>query len=181
MSILRSFLVTAAAFAFAPAGSAIAGPASSSSMASASVVDVALSSPQHKTLVAAVQSAGLVETLSGAGPFTVFAPIDTAFAALPAGTVETLLRPENRRQLQTILTYHVVPGRVTAGQLVERIRREGGSARLNTVQGTELTARLVGSNVVLTDGKGGRSTVVAADLAAGNGIVHATDAVSLPR
>ena len=181
MSILRSLLLTAAALAVAPTGAAIAAPASSSSMASASVVDIVVSSPRHKTLVAAVQSAGLVETLSGAGPFTVFAPVDTAFAALPAGTVETLLRPENRGQLQAILTYHVVPGRVTAGELVELIRGQGGSARLTTVQGSELIARLVGSNVVLTDGRGGRSTVVAADLAAGNGIVHATDAVSLPR
>ena len=179
MSFPRSLLAAVAVLTIAST-SAAAGPSSTASSAG-TVIDVAVASPQHKTLVAAVQAAGLVETLSSSGPFTVFAPVDSAFAALPAGTVDTLLQPANREQLQSILTYHVVAGRVTAGDLVGRIRREGGHARLTTVQGSELTARLMGSNVVLTDGRGGRATVVATDLAAGNGIVHATDAVSMPR
>ena len=180
MSFPRSLLVAVAALTIASTGAA-AGPSTNAASSAGTVIDVAVSSPQHKTLVAAVQAAGLVETLSSSGPFTVFAPVDSAFAALPAGTVETLLQPENRGQLQSILTYHVVAGRVTAGDLVGRIRREGGHVRLTTVQGSELTARVMGSNVVLTDGRGGRATVVATDLAAGNGVVHATDAVSLPR
>ena len=180
MSFTRSLLAAAAAMTIASTGVA-AEPAATATNSAGTVIDVAVASPQHKTLVAAVQAAGLVETLSGSGPFTVFAPIDSAFAALPAGAVDTLLRPENRGQLQAVLTYHVVAGRVTAGDLVELIRREGGQARLTTVQGSELTARLMGSDVVLTDDRGGRATVVATDLAAGNGVVHATNAVSLPR
>ncbi|HET9428410.1 MAG TPA: fasciclin domain-containing protein [Allosphingosinicella sp.] len=177
MSLSRSLFLAAALLAAPVAATA----GSSASMASGSVVDVAVASPQHTTLVAAVQAAGLAETLSGAGPFTVFAPVDSAFRTLPAGAVETLLRPENRGQLQGLLTYHVVPGRVTAGDLVGLIRQGGGAARITTVQGGALTARLDGSNVVLTDARGGTAKVVVADIAASNGIVHATDAVSMPR
>ncbi len=180
MSLPRSILIAAAAFAVMPAA-ACATTTSSAAMARGSIVDVAVASPQHNTLVAAVQAAELAETLSGAGPFTVFAPIDSAFQTLPAGTVETLLRPENRSLLQGLLTYHVVPGRVTAGDLVVLIRQGGGAARITTVQGGTLTARLDGSNVVLTDARGGTAKVVAADLSASNGIIHATDAVSMPR
>jgi uncharacterized surface protein with fasciclin (FAS1) repeats len=156
------------------------GAAMSAPRAQKTVVDLAAASPAHSTLVAAVQAAGLVDTLAGQGPFTVFAPTDSAFARLPAGTVETLVRPENRPMLQSILTYHVVPGSVTAAQLVSAIRAGGGTARLTTVQGGTLSARLSGGSVVLTDAKGGQATVTQADLAGSNGIIHVTDAVSMP-
>jgi len=145
------------------------------------VVDIAVGSPVHTTLVAAVQAAGLVETLSGRGPFTIFAPVNDAFAALPAGTVETLLRPENKSQLQSVLTYHAVPGRVTAAQLRRLIRRGGGHARLTTVQGGTLTARARNGWIEITDAQGRRTRVTQADLRASNGVVHVTDGVFLPR
>lgn len=178
----RFFVMTAAALCLAAAPAAAGGldattPASTSN---ATIVAAAMGSPDHRTLVAAVQAAGLAETLSGAGPLTVFAPTDAAFARLPAGTVETLLQPANRDQLRAVLTYHVVAGRVTAADLVQRIRAGGGTARLTTVQGGTLTARLSGSNVVLTDARGGTATVTGADLIQSNGIIHVTDAVSLP-
>ena len=144
------------------------------------IVDNAVNSKDHTTLVAAVKAAGLVETLSGKGPFTVFAPTNAAFAKLPAGTVDTLLQPANLAKLQTVLTYHVVPGRVMAGDLVGLIRAGGGSAALTTVQGGTLTARLSGSSVVLTDAKGGTSTVTQADVTQSNGVVHVVDSVLMP-
>ncbi|HEX8643642.1 MAG TPA: fasciclin domain-containing protein [Allosphingosinicella sp.] len=176
--------VLAALLASPPLATAFAGPASAVAApmrAAPTVAGIAMASPQHRTLVAAVQAADLAGTLSGSGPFTVFAPTDAAFARLPAGTVETLVRPENRPALQRILTYHVVPGRVTSAQLVRAIRAGRGTARLTTVQGGTLTARLQGRNVVLTDEAGGRATVTRADLIGSNGVVHVTDAVSMPR
>jgi uncharacterized surface protein with fasciclin (FAS1) repeats len=148
---------------------------------SRNIVENAARSKAHTTLVAAVKAAGLADTLAGAGPFTVFAPTNAAFARLPAGTVDTLLRPENKSALQSVLTYHVVPGRVSAAQLVGRIKAGRGMAKLATVQGGTLTARLAGGKVVLTDGKGGRATVTQADVYQSNGIIHVTDAVSLPK
>lgn len=145
------------------------------------IVENAAKSKAHTTLVAAVQAAGLADTLSGAGPFTVFAPTDAAFGKLPAGTVDTLLKPENKPMLQSVLTYHVVPGRVSAAQLIGKIKVGRGMARLATVQGGTLTARLIGGKVVLTDEKGGRATVTQADVFQSNGVIHVTDAVSLPR
>ena len=147
---------------------------------SRNIVQNAVNSRDHTTLVAAVQAAGLVDTLSGAGPFTVFAPTNTAFTALPAGTVETLLRPENRSQLSAVLTYHVVAGRLTAADLMRRIRAGRGTARLTTVQGGVLTARMRGRMIVLTDGRGGTATVTQADVMQSNGVIHVTNAVSLP-
>ncbi len=144
------------------------------------IVQNAVNSPIHTTLVAAVTAAGLVDTLSGPGPFTVFAPTNDAFARLPAGTVDTLLQPANRAQLQAVLTYHVVAGRVTAADLVRQIRAGGGMARLTTVQGGTLTARLQGNSVVLTDARGGTARVTQADVMQSNGVIHVTDAVSLP-
>ena len=144
------------------------------------VVETAVASPQHETLVAAVTAADLAATLGGKGPFTVFAPTDAAFAALPAGTVDTLLKPENKAKLQAVLTYHVVPGKVKVADLIELIRTSGGQARLKTVGGGELMAKVADGKVVLTDATGGTATVVAADIAASNGVIHATDAVSLP-
>ncbi len=154
--------------------------ASNPARADSNIVQAAVASPEHSTLVAAVTAAGLADTLSGAGPFTVFAPTNAAFARLPAGTVDTLLQPANRATLQAVLTYHVVAGRLTAAELVQRIRAGGGSARLTTVQGGALTARMEGSNVVLVDGRGGTARVTQADLVQSNGVIHVTDAVSLP-
>ena len=144
------------------------------------IVENAVNSRDHTTLVAAVKAAGLVDTLSGAGPFTVFAPTNAAFERLPAGTVETLLRPENKAMLQTVLTYHVVPGRLTAAELMRLIRNGGGQARLTTVQGGTLTARMMGDRIMLVDAKGGMAHVVQGDVMQSNGVIHVTDAVSLP-
>lgn len=144
------------------------------------IVDAAVANPDFSTLVAAVQAAGLGETLSSAGPFTVFAPTNAAFAKLPAGTVENLTQPAQRETLTGILTYHVVSGRVAAADLVAQIQAGGGTATLTTVQGGTLTARLQGTNVVLTDAAGGTSTVTATDVAASNGLIHVIDTVLMP-
>ncbi len=166
-------LATAAAAAFVPASA-------SAGAAKCNLVAAAMQSQDHQTLVAAVKAAGLVDTLAGRGPFTVFAPTDAAFAKLPAGTVDTLLKPANRDQLRSVLTYHVVSGKVTSSQLVEAIRKGGGQAMLKTVQGGTLTARLSGASVAITDAAGGTAMVTRADLVQSNGIIHVTDAVSLP-
>ncbi|NML92991.1 fasciclin domain-containing protein [Novosphingobium olei] len=147
---------------------------------SRTIVENAVNSADHTTLVAAVKAAGLVDTLNGPGPFTVFAPTNAAFAKLPAGTVDTLLKPENKATLTKILTYHVVPGRVSAEQLIAKIKADGGSTKLTTVSGGVLTAAVVGGKVVLTDEKGGTATVTQADVFQKNGVIHVTDAVSLP-
>jgi uncharacterized surface protein with fasciclin (FAS1) repeats len=148
--------------------------------ATRNIVENAVNSRDHTTLVAAVKAAGLVDTLASPGPFTVFAPVNSAFDRLPAGTVATLLRPENKAMLQSVLTYHVVPGKFTAADLMSQIRAGGGSARLTTAQGGMLTARMSGRNIVLTDAKGGTSTVIQGDVMQSNGVIHVTNAVSLP-
>ena len=147
---------------------------------SRTIVQNAVNSKDHTTLVAAVKATGLVETLSGPGPFTVFAPTNAAFAKLPKRTVTTLLKPENKAMLQSVLTYHVVPGRLTAADLMKKIRAGGGAATLTTVQGGGLTARMIGRNLVLVDAKGGRATVTQANVMQSNGIIHVTNRVSLP-
>jgi uncharacterized surface protein with fasciclin (FAS1) repeats len=147
----------------------------------ATIVENAMQTNMHGTLVAAVKAADLAATLSGPGPFTVFAPTDAGFAKLPAGTVETLIKPENKAALANILTYHVVSGRVNAASLVAKIKAGRGKAELVTVQGQKLTARLNGKAVELTDGKGGKATVIKADVLSSNGVIHVTDAVSLPQ
>lgn len=177
--VAAALLALAAPAAFAAAKTPMVGGAAM--YPTRNIVENAVKSKDHTILVAAVKAAGLVDTLAGAGPFTVFAPTDAAFAKLPAGTVDTLLMPANKPMLQSVLTYHVVPGRVSAAQLVGKIKAGGGTAKLATVQGGTLTARLVGGKVVLTDGKGGRATVTQADVFQSNGIIHVTDAVSLPR
>jgi len=149
--------------------------------ANKTIVENAVNSPIHRTLVAAVTAAGLVGTLSGPGPFTVFAPTDAAFAALPAGTVESLVQPENKATLTTILTYHVVAGRVAAADVIGLIEQGGGSAAITTVSGDILTASLRGGSVILTDENGGVATVTQADVFQSNGVIHVTDAVSLPK
>ena len=144
------------------------------------IVENAVNSADHTTLVAAVKAAGLVDALSGPGPFTVFAPTNAAFAKLPAGTVETLVKPENKATLTSILTYHVVPGRVSAAQVIQMINAGGGKAELTTLNGAKLTARVENGKVVLTDAKGGKATVTQADVFQSNGVIHVTDTVSLP-
>jgi uncharacterized surface protein with fasciclin (FAS1) repeats len=144
------------------------------------IVENAVNSKDHTTLVAAVQAAGLVEALSGPGPFTVFAPTNAAFAKLPAGTVETLVKPENKETLAGILTYHVVSGRVSASELIGMIDANGGKAELTTLNGGTLTAAVEGGKVVLTDAAGGKATVTQADVFQSNGVIHVTDTVSLP-
>lgn len=170
----------AAAIALTAAVPAYADHHSGSGHAGSTIVETAVASPQHETLVAAVKAANLVDTLGGEGPYTVFAPTDAAFDKLPAGTVADLLKPENEGMLRSVLTYHVVPGNVTASQLVGMIQSNGGSAELKTVQGGMLTASLSGDDVILTDASGGTATVVQADLKASNGVIHATNAVSMP-
>ncbi len=147
---------------------------------SRTIVENAVNSRDHTTLVAAVKAAGLVETLSGPGPFTVFAPTNAAFEKLPAATLQAAMRPENRALLQSVLTYHVVPGRLTAADLMQRIRSGGGTARLTTAQGGTLTARMMGNRIMLVDAKGGTAHVVQGDVMQSNGVIHVTDAVSMP-
>ena len=144
------------------------------------IVQNASESRDHTTLVAAVTAAGLGETLSGEGPFTVFAPTNAAFAKLPSGTVETLTQPAQKQQLTGILTYHVVPGRVTAADLTRQIEAGGGTATLTTVQGAKLTARAANGGVQLTDAAGGTSMVTQADVMQSNGVVHVVDTVLMP-
>lgn len=144
------------------------------------IVDVAVGSKDHSTLVAAVTAADLVATLKSKGPFTVFAPTNAAFAKLPAGTVETLVKPENKAMLAGILTYHVVAGNIDAAAVLKAIKKGKGKAVLTTVAGGKLTASVENGKVILTDENGGKSTVVATDLKATNGIIHVIDAVVLP-
>ena len=144
------------------------------------IVENAVNSKDHTTLVAAVKAAGLVDTLSGTGPFTVFAPTNEAFDKLPAGTVDTLLKPENKDQLVKILTYHVVAGRMTAKDLKKAIKMGGGKATLKTVQGDPLVATFKDGKIMLTDEKGGMSTVTIADVIQSNGVIHVVDTVLMP-
>ena len=144
------------------------------------IVGVAVGDENFSTLVAAVQAAGLVETLSGEGPFTVFAPLNAAFDKLPEGTVAGLLEPESKDALTGILTYHVVAGEVKAADVLAAIESNNGSFAIETVQGGTLTATLEDGQVILTDTKGNASTVVATDVAASNGVIHAIDAVVMP-
>ncbi len=144
------------------------------------IVENAANSKDHTTLVAAVKAAGLVDTLESAGPFTVFAPTNEAFDKLPAGTVNSLLKPENKEQLVKVLTYHVVAGKVTSADLVKQIKASGGKAMLKTVNGESLTASLQGKSVILIDEKGDKSTVTIADVYQSNGVIHVVDTVLLP-
>ena len=149
--------------------------------ASKDIVDNAVNSKDHTTLVAAVKAAGLVDTLKSAGPFTVFAPTDEAFAALPAGTVDTLLKPENKAKLTSVLTYHVVAGRMDAAALMAAVKAGGGKATLKTVEGDPLTVTTAGGKVMVTDESGGIATVTIADVYQSNGVIHVVDKVLLPK
>jgi uncharacterized surface protein with fasciclin (FAS1) repeats len=145
------------------------------------IVDNAVNSADHTTLVAAVKAAGLVETLKSKGPFTVFAPTNSAFEKLPAGTVETLLKTENKATLTRVLTYHVLPGRFDSRAIAGKIKAGGGSAQLKTVSGGTLWASMNGSSLILKDEKGGISTVTIANVYQSNGVIHVVDTVLLPK
>ncbi len=147
---------------------------------SKNIVQNAVNSKDHTTLVAAVKAAGLVDTLSGKGPFTVFAPTNEAFAKLPAGTVDTLLKPENKGQLTQVLTYHVVPGRLTAADLGKMVKDGNGKATLKTVEGDTLTVADKGGRIMVMDNKGDTATVTIADVMQSNGVIHVIDTVELP-
>lgn len=149
---------------------------------SKTIVENAVNSKDHTTLVAAVKAAGLVDTLSGPGPFTVFAPTNAAFAKLPAGTVDTLVKPENKATLTKILTYHVVPGRMTAADLTKAIKDGNGKASLKTAEGETITAEsAAGGKLQLVDAKGGKSMVTIADVMQSNGVIHVVDTVLMPK
>lgn len=147
---------------------------------SKTIVENAVNSPIHKTLVAAVKAAGLVDTLNSKGPFTVFAPTDDAFNKLPAGTVDTLVKPENKATLTKVLTYHVVPGKIDSKQLMKMIKKGNGTATLTTVEGGTLKATASGSVITLTDEKGGSAAVTTADVYQKNGVIHVIDSVLMP-
>ncbi|MCX9147835.1 fasciclin domain-containing protein [Erythrobacter sp. WG] len=178
-------ILAAAAAALAMTGGLAALPAAAhghkaAAAARPNIVEVAMSTGVHNTLVTAVKAAGLVDTLSSPGPFTVFAPTDTAFAKLPEGTVATLVKPANKGTLTGILTYHAVAGKVTSADLVKLIKQGHGEAVIETLAGGELTARLSGGKIVITDEKGRATAVTQADVATSNGVVHVTDGVFLP-
>jgi uncharacterized surface protein with fasciclin (FAS1) repeats len=150
-------------------------------LASKDIIDNAVNSKDHTTLVAAVKAAGLVDTLKSPGPFTVFAPTNAAFAALPAGTVDTLLKPENKAMLSGILTYHVVPGKWDAAAIGKMIADGKGMASIKTVAGGTLVAKSAGGKITVTDEKGGAATVTIADVYQSNGVIHVIDKVLLPK
>ena len=148
--------------------------------ANKNIIENAVNSKDHTTLVAAVKAAGLVDTLSGPGPFTVFAPTDAAFKKLPPGTVETLVKPENKEKLTEILTYHVVAGNNSAADIKAAIEKGGGKAEFKTVEGEMLSAAIEGGKLVLTDEAGNKSTVTIGDVNQSNGVIHVIDTVLLP-
>ena len=188
----RFTLIAAAAALALVAGAAV--PLAAESMAektvnvggapmypSKNIIQNAVNSKDHTTLVAAVKAAGLVDTLSGPGPFTVFAPTNEAFAKLPAGTVDTLLKPENKATLTKILTYHVVPGRMTAANLMKAVKDGEGEVKLKTVSGDWLIVKQAGpGKLTVTDAKGDIATVTIADVLQSNGVIHVVDTVLLP-
>ena len=147
---------------------------------SKSIVENAVNSKDHTTLVAAVKAAGLVDTLASPGPFTVFAPTNAAFAKLPAGTVETLVQPQSKAMLTSVLTYHVVPGRYTAKDLMALAKKSGGEAELKTVQGASLGVISKGGRVFVADNKGNTARVTIADVMQSNGVIHVIDKVVMP-
>lgn len=147
---------------------------------SKNIVENAINSKEHTTLVAAVKAAGLVETLAGAGPLTVFAPVNTAFDALPAGTVDNLVKPENKDALTGILTYHVVPGKLDSKELMTMVKAGKGSAMLTTVAGGTLSVTRKGNKLTVTDAKGGASEITTKDVYQSNGVIHVIDKVLMP-
>ena len=183
---MRKFTSIAAAFAIALSAASIASAEMTVMVGGApmypskDIIDNAVNSKDHTTLVAAVKAAGLAETLKGPGPFTVFAPTNEAFAALPAGTVDTLLKPENKGELTKVLTYHVVAAKADAAALTGMIQKDGGMHKITTVEGETLTASIENGKVVITDAKGGKAVVTQADVYQSNGVIHVVDKVLLP-
>ena len=173
---LVALLAVGAPAAFAQKSVMVGGAAM---YANRDIVDNAVNSADHTTLVAAVKAAGLVDTLKSPGPFTVFAPTNEAFAALPAGTVDTLVKPENKGMLTSILTYHVIPGRYDFRKLDQAIKAGGGKAELTTVEGQKLTAWMDGDALILTDANGGKAKVTIANVMQSNGVIHVVDHVLL--
>ncbi|MCQ8186083.1 fasciclin domain-containing protein [Parvularcula maris] len=182
MKFRFALLAAAASLAAAPAASVAADHHGKKKMAKAeeTIVGVAAGNDQFSTLVTAVKTAELVDTLNSEGPFTVFAPVNDAFAALPEGAVDALLEEDNRQALTMVLTYHVVSGKVAAKDLTKMIRDGGGEAKVTTVEGSELTARVENGDVILTDVAGNEIKVVKTDVPATNGVIHAIDGVLLP-
>lgn len=168
-------------YAFTPANAVTAVEVGGAPMyPTKNIVENAVNSRDHTTLVAAVKAAGLVSTLAGPGPFTVFAPVNAAFAKLPAGTVQTLLKPENKPALVKVLTYHVVPGAYSAMDLRSLVKAGGGRAMLKTVEGETLTVTEAGRRLEIIDAKGDRSTITIPDVDQSNGVIHVVDTVLLP-
>ena len=176
--MLATFLVAGAGAGVAAANNPMVGGAAMYS--TRTIVQNAVNSKDHTTLVAAVKAAGLVDTLSGPGPFTVFAPTNAAFAKLPAGTVDTLLKPENKGQLTSVLTYHVIPGRITAADIAAKARMNGGVASYATVQGGMLKFRKMGAGWAVMDDKGDKGMITIANVMQSNGVIHVIDTVMLP-
>ncbi|HEX8922342.1 MAG TPA: fasciclin domain-containing protein [Pyrinomonadaceae bacterium] len=178
LMLVAATMAVAASTAFAQDNNPMVGGAAMFS--TKDIVDNAVNSADHTTLVAAVKAAGLVPTLKSKGPFTVFAPTNAAFDKLPAGTVETLVKPENKEMLTKILTYHVVAGRYDSRKLMKLIQKGGGSASLKTVSGGTLMAMMSGNSIVLRDEKGNTSNVSIADVRQSNGVIHVIDTVVMP-
>ena len=182
MSIRTTMLaaLTVAAIATAPAAAKNPMVGGAAMYPTKNIVQNAVNSKDHTTLVAAVKAAGLVDTLSSKGPFTVFAPTNAAFAKLPAGTVETLVKPETKATLTSILTYHVVPGRITAGQIASAAAGHRGVATFKTVQGESLKFSKAGKGWKITDAKGGSARITIANVMQSNGVIHVIDTVLMP-
>jgi uncharacterized surface protein with fasciclin (FAS1) repeats len=190
MSMRRNLLAATALAAFALVSTITVVPASAETTVnvggapmypSKNIIQNAVNSKDHTTLVAAVKAAGLVDTLQGAGPFTVFAPTNDAFGKLPAGTVDTLLKTENKPTLTKVLTYHVVPGRLTATSLMKAVKDGGGMTKLTTVAGADLVVKQAGpGKLSVTDAKGDVATITIADVLQSNGVIHVVDTVLLP-
>jgi len=183
MKLARTSALAFAALAFATVTYAAKNPivGGKEMFPNKNIVENAVNSADHTTLVAAVKAAGLVDTLQGTGPFTVFAPTNAAFEKLPAGTVETLLKPENKATLTKVLTYHVVPGKLSSVDLKKAIKAGNGTAMLKTASGDTLWAMMHGNDIVLKDAKGGMSMVTQANVFQSNGVIHVVDTVVLPQ
>src|SRR5690606_27323960 len=178
---IAAFVGTAGAYAPAFAAEMTVEVGGAPMYPSKNIVENAVNSKDHTTLVAAVKAAGLVETLQGAGPFTVFAPVNTAFEKLPAGTVDMLLKPENKDKLVGVLTYHVLPGKFSAEQIMADIKKMGGKATYKTVEGEELTVEVKDGAVWVWDASGNMAKVTIADVNQSNGVIHVIDTVLLPK
>lgn len=182
MTRIRTLILSSVAVAFVSIGAALANPmvGGAPMYETKNIVENAVNSKDHTTLVAAVKAAGLVDTLTSPGPFTVFAPVNAAFGKLPAGTVDTLLKPENKGQLTSVLTYHVVAGKLSAEDLKQKIEAGKGTAKLKTVQGEMLEVSQKGRTLEIKDAKGDIAKVTIADVNQSNGVIHVIDTVLLP-